>query len=243
MGLRLDGGSRVGATSLRPLFGLAAVHGLEVAVKEQLRRGEDVNATDQRGRSPLMLASAAGHVETCRILLEAGASVQLLDVDGNDALTLAVAHGRHEVEALLRGVLVPPTPRADLDPPPEHNQLTESGGLDGWEVYEEPTLPGRSGDAVVADVLTVQQRLSEHVPIDHDDDWLDVDIDLPAVRDRSFRGGLDDDEQDAARGIILRGLRDGFIPAWRVATLDLGGEERDQDLQVPGSLRPTPKLG
>ena len=93
-------------------------------------------------------------------------------------------------------------------------------------------MPARSGEAVLADVLTLQQRLSEHVPIDHDDDWLDVDIDLPAVRDRSYRGGLDDDERDAARGIILRGLRDGCIPAWRLAALDLGGEERDEDLQV-----------
>ena len=235
MGLTADGGSREGATRLRPLFRLAAVNGLEAAVKEQLRRGADVNATDQRGCSPLILASAAGHVETCRILLEAGADLQLLDVDGNDALTLAVTHGRDEVAALLRSFLIPPTQRADLDPPerqPEQNQSTDSYELDVWEVYEEPTLPARSGEAVLADVLTLQQRLSEHVPIDHDDDWLDVDIDLPAVRDRSYRGGLDDDERDAARGIILRGLRDGCIPAWRLAALDLGGEERDEDLQV-----------
>lgn len=99
-------------------------------------------------------------------------------------------------------------------------------------MYEEPTLPARSGEAVLADVLNLQRRLSEHVPIDHDDDWLDVDIDLPAGRDRSYRGGLDEDERDAARGLILDGLRDGCIPAWRLATLDLGGEERDEDLQV-----------
>ena len=117
MGLTVDGGSREGATRLRPLFRLAAVNGLEAAVREQLRRGADVNATDQRGCSPLMLASAAGHVETCRILLEAGADLQLLDVDGNDALTLAVTHGRDEVAALLRSFLIPPTPRADLHPP------------------------------------------------------------------------------------------------------------------------------
>ena len=231
----MAGDSREAATRLRPLFRLAAVNGLEAAVREQLRRGADVNATDQRGCSPLMLASAAGHVETCRILLEAGADLQLLDVDGNDALTLAVTHGRDEVAALLRSFLIPPTPRADLNPPehqPEHNQSTDSYELEVWEVYEEPTLPARSGEAVLADVLTLQRRLSEHVPIDHDDDWLDVDIDLPAVRDRSYRGGLDDDERDAARGIILRGLRDGCIPAWRLAALDLGGEERDEDLQV-----------
>jgi RNA polymerase primary sigma factor len=99
-------------------------------------------------------------------------------------------------------------------------------------VYEEPTLPARSGEGVLAEVLALQRHLSEHIPIDHDDDWLDVEIDLPAVRDRSYRGGLDDDERDAARGIILRGLRDGCIPAWRLEALDLGGEERDEDLQV-----------
>jgi RNA polymerase primary sigma factor len=179
-----------------------------------------------------MLAAASGHVETCQILVEAGADLKLLDVDGNDALTLAITHGREDVAALLRRFLTPPTSLADLDSPPEQDQSADSHELEVWEVYEEPTLPARSGEAVLTDVLTLQQRLSEHVPIDHDDDWLDVDVDLPAVRERSYRGGLDDDEREAARGIILRGLRDGSIPAWRLATLDLGGEERDEDLQV-----------
>src|ERR1700730_17795209 len=153
--------SREPATKLRPLFRLAAVNGLEAAVREQLRRGADVNATDQRGCSPLMLASAAGHVETCRILLDAGADVQLRDTDGNDALTVAVTHGRDEVAALLRRFLNPPTLLTDLSPPehqPEHNESTDSSELEAWEVYEEPTLPARSGEKVFADVLTVQRR-------------------------------------------------------------------------------------
>jgi hypothetical protein len=235
MGFTANDRSREGATRLRPLFRLAAVNGLEAAVKEQLRRGADVNATDQRGCSPLMLASAAGHLETCRVLLEAGADLQLLDVDGNDALTMAVTHGRDEVAALLRRFLIPLTPRAILDTPehqPEQNQSTDGCELEVWEVYEEPTLPARSGEGVLADALTLQRHLSEHTPIDHYDNWLDVDIDLPAVRARSYRGGLDDEVREIARGIICCGLRDGRIPAWRLAALSVGGEDRDDDLRV-----------
>jgi RNA polymerase primary sigma factor len=227
-----DGDSREAAPRLKPLFRLAAVNGLEVAVREQLRRGADVNSRDQRHCSPLMLASAAGHVGTCRILLEAGADLRLLDTDGNDALTLAVKHGRDEVAVLLRSFLIPPIDVNPSESEPVYNELTVGFEVEAWEVYEEPTLPPRSGEEVFADVLAVQRHLSEHLPIDRDDDWLDVEIDLPAVRGRSYRGGLDEEERDLAREIILHGLRYGTVPAGRLAALDFGGEDRDEDLQV-----------
>ena len=227
--------SRGSGAKLRPLFRLAAVNGLDAAVREQLRRGADVNATDQRGCSPLMLASAAGHLGTCRILLEAGADVHLSDADGKDALALALQHGRDDVASLLRKHLVSVTPTAApaLPPVAEHNQLTVAVfDADSWQPDDQPLLPPKSGGDVVAAVLTLQRDLSEHIPIDHDEDWLDVPIDLPAVEARTLREGLDEDERAAIRELILEALSEGRVAASRIVALDFDDDEnRNEDLQ------------
>ncbi len=223
------------AARLKPLFRLAAVNGLEAAVREHLRRGADVNATDQRGSSALMLASAAGHIGTCRILIEAGANLQLVDRDGHDALMLALKHGRDDIAALLRRHISARLTTACNDGSPsfaEHAQPTEVSDVGAWEAVDEPVLPQKSGDQIVADVLDVQRHLSDHIPIDRDDDWLDVAIDLPEVHTRFFRDVLDEDERATLREIILSALVDGRIPAARIAAIDAGEEDhRSEDLQ------------
>ena len=235
MGAAVAGDSGGSGSKLRPLFRLAAVNGLDAAVREQLRRGADVNATDHRGCSPLMLASAAGHLGTCRILLEAGANLHLSDADGNDALALALQHGREDVVGLLRTHLVSLTPTATAVPASlvgDRQPTLTVPEADGWQVDDQPLLPPKSGGDVVAAVLTVQRDFSEHTPIDHDEDWLDVPIDLPAVEARSLREGLDEDERAAIRDLILEALSEGRVAASRIAALDFDDDEnRNEDLQ------------
>ncbi len=55
----------------------------------------DVNATDERGSTPLIEAARFGHEDIARILLAAGADVKAKDKDGKTALMLAV-QGDHE---------------------------------------------------------------------------------------------------------------------------------------------------
>ena len=54
-----------------------------------------------RGFSPVMLASANGHVDVLRLLLDAEADINLFDNDGFTALTGASAQGEIEVLRLL----------------------------------------------------------------------------------------------------------------------------------------------
>lgn len=211
---------------LNPLLKLAVVSGVETAVKLHIRRGDDLDARDGSGATPLILAASKGHVGVVRLLLDAGADPALVDEKGMDALAHAVKSGCSETVDLLKQALhcsaVSQMPdrlaegRADnlrdapaipaLDDEPLGDFLA-----DGWEAEEEPVAP--EGDSSVADVFReVHAEISRHKPVDRDEDWGDVEIYLPAravplMRDE---GGV------AVRNLLLTALREGMIPESRL---------------------------
>lgn len=67
--------------------------GVESAVQIHIDRGDDLNARDDKGQTPLMLSAARNKAAICRLLLAAGADVALLDPSGRDALGIAHAAG------------------------------------------------------------------------------------------------------------------------------------------------------
>ena len=87
---------------LSTLLKMAAISGVSAAVRIRVKRGDDVNATDDKGRSALHLAASRGHIETCRVLLFAGADPTACDHAGNDAVSTALASGRNDVAELVR---------------------------------------------------------------------------------------------------------------------------------------------
>lgn len=79
----------------------AAAHTQVDRARELIARGADVNATDQRGLTPLMWASANGHAALAEDLLRRGARPDARAASGDTALRLAAANGFLDIVRLL----------------------------------------------------------------------------------------------------------------------------------------------
>ena len=64
--------------------------------------GIDVNATDERGSTPLLEAARYGHDNICRMLIASGANLKAKDRDGKTALQLAIQGNHDEVVRVLK---------------------------------------------------------------------------------------------------------------------------------------------
>ena len=67
----------------------------------------DVNACDEKGRTPLMLATARGYKDAVKLLLERGADPSLKNTNGETALELAKQKEYKEIVNLLESWLIP----------------------------------------------------------------------------------------------------------------------------------------
>lgn len=65
-------------------------------------QGVNVNATDQRGSTPLLEAARYGHEDICLVLIAAGANVKARDNDGKTALMLAIQGNHDDVVRILK---------------------------------------------------------------------------------------------------------------------------------------------
>lgn len=101
--------------ALNPLLRMATIAGVEVAVKHHISRGDDLDARDGKGVTPLMLAAGRKKVGIVRLLLAAGANPALSDPEGRDALAYAEKVGCEECAVLLREALAALRPVAAED--------------------------------------------------------------------------------------------------------------------------------
>jgi ankyrin repeat protein len=67
-----------------------------------LRKGHDINESDDCGWTPLMKAALNGNLNIIQLLLQHGANTELVDSGGYTAMLLAASNNHHHVvEALL----------------------------------------------------------------------------------------------------------------------------------------------
>ena len=66
------------ARPLNHLLRMAVIAGVESALQIHIQRGDDINARDANGMTPLMLSAARNKPAICKLLLNAGADHGLL---------------------------------------------------------------------------------------------------------------------------------------------------------------------
>ena len=82
---------------------LACVGGHSGLVSLLIKKGAQIEHRDKKGLTPLILAAAGGHVEICRVLIEANAKVDAqADRTKDTPLSMACSGGRKEVVGLFK---------------------------------------------------------------------------------------------------------------------------------------------
>lgn len=97
----MSGTSAAGVRPLSMLLKMAVMAGVESAVRIHVQRGDDLNARDSNGLTPLMLSASRNKPAICKLLLEAGADDSLFAPSGKTALAIALAAGAQEAAAVL----------------------------------------------------------------------------------------------------------------------------------------------
>ncbi|HET9048955.1 MAG TPA: sigma-70 family RNA polymerase sigma factor [Chiayiivirga sp.] len=202
---------------LKPLLRLAISQGNAELVRAYLENGGSAEARDQRGRSPLMLAATKGNLKLCRLLLEYGADPKSTDEDGIDAIRIAKVAGHIEVAEYLMGCNAPDLPSG---PSPETTSADPTGDVEWvWEEEEEVSAPEDDTTLRIA-ISEVEMELVAHRIFDTDEDWSDLEIDLPDVQDlRARRILFDGDGRNRLAGILADGRDYGCVRISRLREL------------------------
>ena len=98
------------APGLGRFLRMAVVAGVESAVQIHIDRGDDLDARDEKGRTPLMIAASRNKAAICKLLLAAGADANLLDPSGRSALGIAQAVGALDATAVIEVACTPLAP-------------------------------------------------------------------------------------------------------------------------------------
>jgi uncharacterized protein len=107
----------------------AAIVGNSAAIKQHIAAGTDLNKTEDFGGStPLMLAAVFGQIETAKVLIDAGADLELRNKSDGTALHLACFFCRPEIVELLLQSGADPSKRNNRELAPLDSVTLEMGG-------------------------------------------------------------------------------------------------------------------
>lgn len=219
---------------------MAVLGGIETAVRLHIRRGDDLDARDGNGMTPLMLAASKNKGGICSILISSGADASLLDPSGRDALMIATAvkaslavlaiqaftPKKEEIRSASDEPVLEAKTGAKLNSRLEADedsltvlprQYTEAlngekclSDLSGWEAEEDGPAPEEYEDLAEAAVL-IHRAISSHMPIDSFEGWADFEAFLPE-RATLLPSTGDEERRKEIRKLLFRALREGSVP-------------------------------
>jgi len=237
-------------SALNRLLRLAAMAGVDAAVKLHIARGDNLDARDGSGLTPLMLAARNNRASTCRVLLSSGASVELTDQSGASALKLAKAVGALDaVEAIEEFVRERNQAQAWVDQgasildvaTTKSNSaivqisfplgIAEADTAIGWQEEEEIVAPDGNVSLATA-AIELHASIANHTASDDLVDWSDVSIYLPEKSARPARV-RDSGNLWPLQSLILKGIREGSVPDLDVQAFFEDEEgERDEESEI-----------
>lgn len=230
--------SDLGGAVLNPLLRMAIITGVETAVALHISRGDDLNARDSDGHTPLMLCALRNRYRICALLLGAGANAELTSRQGQIAYEMAIEKGAAEVAELLTPATIEPTVNTliNIESPfsttAEENstEYSVAADLDAWEPEEEHAPPLANPELAFRASLA-HNGISHHAPQDFSTEWDDIDAYLPELAHAPTRLRDDDDVRSALRLILLRGMREGSVPDMNIEDIaEILDIEREHDL-------------
>lgn len=180
---------------------MAIIAGVESAVRIHIDRGDNLNARDARGHTPLMLAAARNKPNICKLLLDAGADPLLKNPDGNDALFIANAAGAYEVVSILE---LAPSKRLQTVSADDSFPLPVDDAPDNDDLIciAEPNQEATSPQSDIPEANDIESQLPKiadsdttlHAPAPDSDHDHDDDIGLPTIAILRASGWTDFDE-------------------------------------------------
>lgn len=253
------------SSSVNRLLKMAVLTGVENSVRLHIGRGDNLNARDDKGLTPLMIAASRNKASICRLLLDANADPRLVDASGRDALALAIAAGAADAVKVIELALNPLSMEAAIvwekrpestetdHPVPIKSPSSLAGDvqlaiaeawdeidapfdLSGW--VEEVEGPPPVSDASLAiPAIATHVAISAHAPIDSSADWEEFEAFLPNFAAPLLR--IENlEKRDRLRSLLLRAMREGSVPSQSVEDLCLD-DDQSRNLETEFFLRQT----
>jgi RNA polymerase primary sigma factor len=244
---------------LNKLLKIAASNGVEAAIKLHIAKGDDLNARDDSGNTPLMIAARKKQTNACKLLLENGADPRLLNFEGKNAVSIATEAGSGETAALIQSFVSVPVADQPMEqvaePPPSdtteqatdpsatssdftidlvQGEFDSEWNIGDWEPEEE-THPPVEDPEIALKVKVQQKAISEHVAVDTSADWKDLDVSLPEFAEPIVRTAIME-TRAAVRSALRRVLREGSVPDFQIQDIALS-EFGIEDLDFSNNIR------
>lgn len=212
----MNGSANQVEPTLGSFFRMAIIAGVESAVRIHIERGDNLNAQDAGGQTPLMLAAARNKPHIFKLLLEAGADPLLTDSGGKTALFFANVAGAREIALLLEHTFAPslessPAGHASPLPADEAPANDDSISVAESELLDTPsqiTLRDPASTEPSLPNIAESDPTPAHIDTDHNEDKTWFSGSIPATPE------LIDFDEDCA-------------------TLDLSGWEAETEIITP----------